>query len=152
MRFIIRLALMTMLALFLDSRLALLQVPMNFTALVAYYAGMRSGETTGIAAGMIIGLVEDSLSSPFLGPNMLGKGIVGYAAALITSGNLLRWTPLLGVVGVSFLTLVDNSVVFISRSIFSVMPATIGRAVFIAVMQSLINAPAGMVIRPRHVE
>jgi rod shape-determining protein MreD len=151
-RSVFKLLLFALLALFLEGRVSLLHVSPDLTTLLAYYAGIRYGETGGMLAGIMIGGLEDAISSPFFGPNLLGKGIVGYSSAFFTSGSLFRWTPLLGIIAVLLLTIIDNSVVFLSRTIFYEMPAALSRAAFIAVMQSLMNAPAGMFIRPRHVD
>jgi rod shape-determining protein MreD len=139
-------------ALFLQTRITILGVHPNLTVILAFYAGIRYSETRGLMSGAFLGTLEDIATRSIIGPNLLGKGVVGYSSAFLISGGLFRWTPLLGIVAISLLTLVDNSVVFLSESLFDAMPAEPGSAVYIALMQSLLNAPAGLLIRPRHAE
>lgn len=141
-----------LLTFFLQSRVSVLDIPPDLTAILVFYAGIRHGETKGLLTGVLIGALEDSISSSIIGPNLLGKGMVGFSASFFISGGVFRWTPVLGIVALSFLTFLDNSIVYLSRSIFDKMPAPPASALFIAVMQSLINAPAGIFIRPKHVD
>lgn len=136
------------LALIIQSRLSLLGVSPNITILLAYFAGIRYGTSKGLFIGALIGAVEDSVSSLFLGPHMLSKGIVGYAASFMISGGFFRWTPILGMILLSMLTLTDNAVGFISRTVFDRMPDALSSMFFMSVMQSLLNAPAGIFLRP----
>jgi rod shape-determining protein MreD len=136
---------------FIKERISLFDVTPNFTAVLVYYAGMRKGERGGMFFGSLIGSVEDSLSGAFLGPNLLSKGIMGYFSSFM-SGSFFRWTPLLGAIGITVLTIVDNALVFASRSFFDRMPASIKAAVFITVIQSVINAPLGLFLRPKEIQ
>lgn len=137
---------------FLQARISVLDISPDLTVLIVFYIGIRHGETRGLFAGILIGAIEDSLSYSFLGPNMLSKGVVGFVSAFFISGGIFRWTNLLGIIAVFMLTFVDNALVFISKGIFDKMPAAPSAALFAAVMQSLLNAPAGILIRPRHVD
>lgn len=132
----------------IQGSISLFDVTPNFTSVLAYYAGMRRGELGGIFLGSLIGTVEDSLSGTFLGPNLLSKGLVGYFSSFL-SGSFFRWSPLLGVIGISVLTLIDSTFVFVSRSFFDKMRASIQAAVFIVAIKSLINAPLGIFLRPK---
>lgn len=140
------------LALFLQGRLSFFGVKPDLTILLAYYAGIRYGERRGLLIGVLIGAVEDSVSSAIIGPNLLAKGLIGYFASSFVSGGFLRWTPVLGAIAAGTLTFVDNSVVFLLRSIFDTMPAMPTTALHIAAVQSLLNAPVGIFIRPRHAD
>jgi rod shape-determining protein MreD len=42
------------------------------------YCGVRHFRTGGIGAGVVMGLVQDSLSGGLLGVNTLSKGLIGY--------------------------------------------------------------------------
>ena len=120
----------------------------NLTAVLACYVGIRKGEVRGILFGSLIGILEDSLSGALLGPNLLSKGLIGYLSYFISS-RIFIWTPFLGIISISALTLIDSSVVFISRSIFDKMPVGIGAAFFTIAIQSLLNAPLGVFLRPK---
>lgn len=137
---------------FLQGRVSVLGVSPDLTVLLVYYLGMRYGEKKGLLLGMAIGALEDSVSSSIIGPNMLSKGIIGFSSSFFISGGFLRWTPFLGLIAVSFLTVADNAIIFLSESIFDKMPAAPSYAVFVAIMQSLLNAIAGVLIRPRHAD
>lgn len=151
MKYLFR-ALIVFVAFLLQTRITVLGVPPNLTVLLAFYAGIRYGETRGLVSGSFLGTLEDMASHSIIGPNLLGKGVIGYSSAFLISGGIFRWTPLLGIIAVSLLTILDNSIVFILRTLFDTMPAEPRSALYIAVMQSLLNAPAGLFIRPKHAE
>ncbi len=140
------------LSLILQSRVSVLGVSPNLTVLLTYYAGVKYGETKGLFFGVFLGALEDSLSLHIFGPNLLGKGVIGYSSSIFVTGGLFRWTPLLGIIAVSLLTFADNSIVFLSRSLFDKVPAALSTALFISTMQSILNAPAGLFIRPKHAD
>lgn len=139
-------------AFLLLGRVSVLGVVPNLTVLLAYYSGIRYGANKGLLAGLLIGFFEDSLSGGLVGPNMLSKGLVGYAAAFFIAGGLFRWTPLLGIISVSALTLAGNIVTVLSETLFNKMPGSVASIVFVSVMQALLNAPAGAFMRPEHVD
>ena len=136
---------------FIEERISIFHVAPNFTALLVYYVGIRKGGTEGLFFGSIIGTIQDSLSSALLGPNLLSKGIVGYFSSFM-SGSFFRWTPLLGAIGIGVLTIVDDTVVFATRSFFDRMPTGIKAAAFKIIIQSLINVPLGLFLRPKNIQ
>lgn len=136
---------------FIEERISIFHVAPNFTALLVYYVGIRKGGTEGLFLGSIIGTIQDSISSAFLGPNLLSKGIVGYFSSFM-SGSFFRWTPLLGAIGIGVLTIVDDTVVFATRSFFDRMPTGIKAAAFKIIIQSLINVPLGLFLRPKNIQ
>lgn len=140
------------LAFLLQAKISILSVSPNITALFAYYAGIKHGQYRGMLFGLLIGSIEDSLSSPMLGPNMLGKGLVGFLSSFFISGGIFVWTPLLGMIAAAFLTLIDNSAVFLCLSIFDKLPTNLYTTIFVTIMQALINSAAGMFIKPAHAD
>jgi rod shape-determining protein MreD len=136
---------------FIEERISIFHVSPNFTVLLVYYVGIRKGGTEGLFLGSIIGAIQDSISSAFLGPNLLSKGIVGYFSSFM-SGSFFRWTPLLGAIGIGVLTIVDDTVVFATRSFFDRMPTSIKAAAFKIIIQSLINVPLGLFLRPKNIQ
>ena len=145
-------ALIIFLAFLLQGSISILAVSPNLTALVVYFIGIRHGRTQGLVSGVLIGALEDSLSSGMIGPNMLAKGLVGFLSASFISGNFLIWTPLSGTIAAAFLTLTDNTVVFLSLTLFDKLPTHPSTALFATTMQSLMNAPAGFFMRPKNVD
>jgi rod shape-determining protein MreD len=133
----------------LQGTISLFDVTPNLTAVLACYAGIRQGEIKGMLSGSLIGIIEDSLSGAFLGPNLLSKGLIGYLSSSLYHRFFL-WTPVLGVISVSLLTFTDTLVVFVSRSIFDKMPATIGAAAFVILVQSFFNAPFGIFLKKKN--
>jgi len=138
-------------ALIAHSQISLWGVAPNFTIVVAYAAGIYSGSTKGILLGSMVGILEDSVSGNILGPNLLGKGMAGFFASF-SSGSLFRWTPLLGMLSLFALTLMDGAVVFLSRTIFEISPASLSRGVLAILMQGMLNAVIGIFVRPRNVD
>jgi len=136
---------------FIEERISVFHVAPNFAALLVYYAGIRKGKLEGLFLGSIVGTVEDSLSGTFLGPNLLSKGIIGFFSSFM-SGSFFRWTPLLGAIGIGVLTIVDNTIVFTTRSFFDRMPTGFNAAVFKIIIQSLINIPLGLFLKPKNIQ
>jgi rod shape-determining protein MreD len=143
--------LLIFLAFFFQGKLSVLDISPDLTALLVFYAGIRFGGTKGLLLGVLVGGIEDSLSASIIGPNILAKGMVGFSAFFI-SRSFFTWTPLLGIIAVALITFFDNSAVFLSRSVFDRAPATVSSFLFVSVMQSLLNAPAGAFIRPENAE
>jgi len=140
------------LSFFIQSRVSILDIQPDLAMLLVFYIGIRHGETKGLLAGLLIGALEDVISNSIVGPNMLGKGVIGFSAAFFMSGGVLRWTSLLGIIAVFLLTFLDNIIVFVSMTVFDKMPSALPTALFVAVMQAVLNAPAGLFIRPSHAE
>jgi len=136
---------------FIEERISIFHVAPNLTVALVYYAGIREGEAKGLFLGSIIGTIEDSFSGAFLGPNLLSKGIVGYFSSSIF-GSFFRWTPLLGAISIGVLTIIANTIAFAARSFFDHMPTSIKAATFIIIMQSLINFPIGMFLKPKNIQ
>lgn len=141
----------TVTALAVQAKVNIFSVSPNITVIVAYYLGIRRGTTEGILFGSLIGIIEDSVGGTMLGPNLLAKGAVGFLSAFV-SGTLFRWTPFLGVLSVFFLTAGDGIMRFLSRSVFDVMPGSLSLVVTTTVVQGLLNAGAGIFIKPKHAE
>ena len=126
---------------------SLFDVTPDFTVLLVCYMGVKKGEMKGMFFGSLIGILEDSLSGAFLGPHLLSKGLIGYLSAVLYS-RFFIWTPLLGIISTSILTLADGFMVFMLRSIFDKMPGSLGAAFLVIVLQSLLNAPFGLLMKP----
>ncbi len=136
------------LALIMQGSLSLFDIMPNFTVLLAFYAGIKYGDIRGLAIGAVMGIVEDSLSGAFIGPNLLSKGLVGYMSSFLYQ-KFFVWSPLLGTISVAMFTFADSLTVFFLRSIFDRMPVSAGAALLIIVVQSLLNAPFGLFLKPR---
>ena len=145
-------AVLIFLSFVLQGRLSVFGVSPDLSVLLVYYAGIKHGEKKGLLTGVLIGALEDSISLSMLGPNLLSKGFIGFSSALFVTGSFFRWTPLLGIIAVFLLTFMDNSIVFLSLSMFDKIPAAILSTLFISVMQSILNAPAGILIRPKYAD
>lgn len=111
---------------------------------------MKRGEIPGMFFGALIGLIEDIISGVLLGPNILSKGLIGYLSSSLYR-KLFIWTPLIGAINIFSLTFLDSSIVFILRSLFDRIPLDIGTAFFIVIVQSIVNAPLGVFIKPKDI-
>lgn len=131
----------------LQGRLTVFGAHPNLAILPVYFVGLRYGHTKGMLFGALSGALGDSLTGGMLGPAMLGQATVGYLAYYLRHG-LFMWTPMLGVVGVAALTIVEGFLVFISETVFMSSPTTLSLAVKFIFIQALLNAVAGVLIRP----
>ncbi len=136
-------------AFLLESRISIFGAQPDLAAAIAYYFGLKNGETKGMLFGSFVGLIGDSLSGGILGPNILGKGMVGFFSAFM-SGSFFRWTPVLGVIGISLLTALNGIIVFLSKTLFEHMPTSIPSAISIIFTAALINSLFGIFIRPQN--
>jgi len=136
-------------AFLLESRISIFGAQPDLAAAIAYYFGLKNGETKGMLFGSFIGLIGDSLSGGILGPNILGKGMVGFLSAFM-SGSFFRWTPVLGVIGISLLTALNGIIVFLSKTLFEHMPTSIPSAISIIFTAALINSLFGIFVRPQN--
>ena len=136
-------------AFLLESRISIFGAQPDLAAAIAYYFGLKNGETKGMLFGSFIGLIGDSLSGGILGPNILGKGMVGFLSAFM-SGSFFRWTPVLGVIGISLLTAINGIIVFLSKTLFEHMPTSIPSAMSIIFTSALINSLLGIFMRPQN--
>ncbi|UCG77234.1 MAG: rod shape-determining protein MreD [Nitrospirota bacterium] len=123
-------------------------VRLNLTVLVPFYIGLKRSPEKGLAVGIIIGLVEDSLSNTIIGPNILSKGSIGLLSSLLL-GRFFIWTPLLGVLACFTATFIDGLIVFLSRELFFDDVGLLKQAVLIMLAQAFINSPVGYFIRPK---
>ena len=131
----------------LQSLISTTLIKLNLTLLLVYYFGLKKGETQGAAVGISVGFLEDTLSGHIIGPGMLGKGLVGILSTYLSSGFFI-WTPMIGIVSVFTLTMIDETVVYVSLSLFSQRPAPLQDFVAMAFIKALINAPFGLLIKP----
>ena len=132
----------------IQGSISIFDITPNFTAVLVCYAGIKKREVKGMFLGSLIGIIEDNLASPFLGPNLLSKGLIGYLSSFIYS-RFFVWTPVLGMISISVLTLTDGFVVLMARSIFDKMPVSFGAAAFVITIQALLNAPFGLFLKPQ---
>jgi len=140
--------LLVFLTVVIQASISIFDITPNLTVVLAFYAGIRYGDIKGIFIGSCIGIIEDSLVGTLLGPNLLSKALVGYAASFLYN-RFFMWTPLLGMISISLFTFTDSFMVFGLRSIFNRMPAGAGAAFLIIIIQALFNAPFGLFLRPR---
>jgi cell shape-determining protein MreD len=138
-------------AFLLQAHLSVLGVSPNLTAAVAYYFGITVGSAKGVFFGSLVGVIEDSVGGHILGPNLLGKGLVGFFSSFM-SGSLFRWTPFLGIVSLGILTLMDGGIILLSRAIFEAMPTSLSGGMLTLLVQGFLNGIIGVFIRPRNVE
>ena len=139
------------LAFVIQAKISIFGIPPDITVGLAYYLGLNSGATKGLLFGSFIGILEDSVAGTILGPNLLGKGMVGFCSSFL-SGTLFRWTPLLGMVSLFLLTILDGVAVFLSRAIFETPPSTFSSGFFTILMQGFLNAIIGFMLRPKNVD
>ncbi len=139
------------LAFVIQTKVSFWGVSPDLTAVVAYYFGIKGGPLRGIFFGSLIGMVEDSVGGIILGPNLLGKGLVGFFSSFM-SGSLFRWTPLLGMVSLFALSVLDGITVVMSRAIFESAPSSLTKWILVVVAQGTINIFFGIFVRPRNVD
>jgi rod shape-determining protein MreD len=137
----------TILCFVLDAKLDVYGIRPDLTLLPVYYVGLRKGPVKGALFGVLIGAIADSLAGNLLGPNMLAKGTAGILATVMT-GGFLRWTPLLGIIGLFAITWADGIISYAALSVFAEAPTTIYLGAITLFVQASLNAVAGFFIQP----
>jgi hypothetical protein len=135
-------------AFFLQTRVSFLGIHLNLTAVAAYWIGFRSTPMKGNILGSLIGVIEDSIGGGFIGPNLLGKGLVGYLASGLSRG-LFHWTPLVGMVGISLLTILDGLVILVTKALYGTLPGPLLLVTTTIFTQGFLNSIAGAFIGPK---
>jgi cell shape-determining protein MreD len=140
--------LLTILCFVIEGKLDVYGIKLDLTLLPVYYVGLRKGPMKGALFGVLIGAIADSLAGNLLGPNMLAKGTAGILATVIT-GGFLRWTPLMGVIGLFVITWADGIISYASLSVFAEAPTSISLGTITLFVQASLNAMAGFFIKPK---
>lgn len=131
----------------LKTHISIFGTSLNLTVLVPFYFGLKKSPEKGFLIGILVGLIEDSLSSTIMGPNILSKGSIGILSSLFL-GRFFIWTPFFGILACFTVTLFDSFIVYICRELFFVQPAPFKGAVLKMLFQSALNAPLGFFMRP----
>ncbi len=138
-------------ALFLQTRVTVFGIHPNLTAAAAYWIGFQSNPIKGNILGSLIGIIEDSIGGGILGPNLLGKGLVGFLASGL-SKRIFHWTPLVGMVSIFLLTAMDGFIIIVTKVLYSTMPVPISLVAIRIFTQGLLNSIAGAFIGPKNAE
>lgn len=124
-------------------------ISLNLAAAAVYFISINTGTAKGVLTGSVIGMIEDSIAGGMLGPHFLGKGIAGFLSSLLL-GSFVRWTPLLGFIGLFFITVIDSLIGLLARSVYEPMPASFLRVIMILSVQGLVNSSMGFFLRPKN--
>ena len=135
----------------LQTKVSIFGIPPALTVALVYYFGINNSPAKGLLFGAMIGMVEDSIAGSMLGPNLLGKGMVGFFSSYMY-GRLFRWTPLFGVIGLFMLTIMDGLAVLLSHIMFKAVHVPTNKVMAILLIQGLINSVFGIFLRPKNVE
>lgn len=145
----------------LQTQFSSLKDYLNITVTLVYYFGLRCLQNISArdysvnkvvlestAFGIAVGLAEDILSGPIIGPVVLSKGMVGFITPVIFTNVVFRWTPLWGGIVLVILTVLDGVALAGSRVLFTGIQVS-GVTVFhILVVQALMNIPFGIILKP----
>jgi rod shape-determining protein MreD len=135
-------------ALFLQTRVSVFGIHPDLTAAAAYWIGFQSSPIKGSIFGSLIGVIEDSIGGGILGPNLLGKGLVGFLASGL-SKRIFHWTPLVGMVSIFLLTAMDGLVIIATKVLYSTIPLPFSLVITGLFTQGLLNSIAGAFIGPK---
>jgi len=122
----------------LDSHLSFSGFKVNSTLLLVYYISITKKTVESFLWAVFIGMALDSLSSSLIGPNILSKGSASLFISLVKSG-VITWTPLLNALLGFTVTLIDDSVVFLSLTFFHTQPSEIIQAFYIILFHATMN-------------
>jgi len=135
------------LAILIDSNLSLFGYRTDLASFLVYWFGLTHSGAAGMAFGVGMGYMEDSLLSPLIGPGLLAGGAIGYMASFF-SHTFFRWTPLLGFLVASILTFVGGMAEFASLSVFADLEQAFRGGLLPLAAQSLLNGILAAFFRP----
>lgn len=144
-------SLAVIIAFVLQTKVSIFGVSPALTVALAYYFGINNSSAKGLLFGSMIGMVEDSIAGSMIGPNLLGKGMVGFLSPYMF-GRLFRWTPLFGMIGLFMLTIMDGLAVFLSHIMFKAVHVPTNKVIAMLLIQGLINSVFGIFLRPKNAE
>lgn len=130
----------------------------DLVLIVVVFVAIKSGPVTGLLAGTVAGLIQDSLSSGILGIGGLAKTIVGFGAGVlgtqfIVTAPLPRFLLLMLATGVHAAIFIGLYTLLNLRQFEAPYPAIVGQAVgnaFVGVIAfTLIEWLPGFVDRRR---
>ncbi|MCX7794439.1 MAG: hypothetical protein N2257_08590 [Thermodesulfovibrionales bacterium] len=129
-------------AIFIQSKFSLFGTRPELVTALVFLFGMRTKDEFKAAAfGGLGGLIEDVLSG-FWGPNMVSKSLTGYLSANIIGGFFV-WSPVLGIIGVFFMTIIDGLIVLLVMALKDNPVPVSGWVLWTLFVQSSLNAPLG---------
>lgn len=105
----------------------------DLVLIVVVYIALKSGPVTGLMAGSVAGLIQDSLSSGILGIGGLAKTLVGFLAGVlgtqfILTGPLPRFVLLLLATALHAAIFMGLYVLLDLRQFPAPVPAVVGQA------------------------
>lgn len=157
--------LLIFLALTFQTKILIFGFPQNFTILVVYYfivqalnKQRKTGkidsfrlETKCIIFSAFVGFINDLISNSLLGPSFLSKTLLGFTGAILFGSVFFRWTVFLGIIVVSLFTLLDGIFQVFLRVIISDIKINIGNLISMILVQSFINLPFGIILKPKDI-
>lgn len=146
----------------LQSQISAFGYPLNFIILIVYAFVLHivkkptkkeespagEWEIKGTVFGASIGILDDIISGSIVGPSCLSKGLVGFFGAVLFGNVFFKWTAMLGIIVIFFLTVFDGLMQIILRIIFSEIRISIYYAIHMILLQALINIPFGILLKP----
>lgn len=99
--------------------------------------------------GVLIGFFEDLLSENLIGPSIFSKGMIAFLTVHFFSSLFFRWTPLLGAIFLSVLTLIDNLILYGFRILFSHTNISNLFLLKTILLQMVLNLPFGIIIKSK---
>lgn len=162
---ILKWSLLAAVAFLMQTQFSSMHVPVNITVILVYSFGLKNlervstreyfGSKTEIQStlfGATIGLIEDALLGSVIGPNLLGKGLIGFITPVIFADVVFRWTPFWGMMVAIAFTLLDGVIVIGSRAVFSDLNINFVQAFLNVLIQAVINIPFGMLLKPKTID
>ncbi len=148
-------------AILFQPKITIFDFPLNLTIAVVYaFAIMApplhsasmsftdvSAEIRGSAFGAFIGLIEDAMSGTIPGLNVLSKGLLGFVSSIIFRDLFSQWTPLIGGIVLSVLTLLDGLIVILVGTFIAGINISGMSAISMIFMQALTNFFIGCLIK-----
>lgn len=139
----------------------ILNTPLNFLIILVYAFSLKNLPSQFkkdtyqdgiiyvkiVLFGIIIGLLEDLLSENLIGPSIFSKGMIAFLTVHFFTVLFFRWTPLLGAIFLSALTLMDNLMLYVFRILFSHTNISNLFLLKTILFQIALNLPFGIIIK-----
>jgi cell shape-determining protein MreD len=122
----------------IDSQAGLYGYRTNCSLLIIYYLAAYINPVRALIFAGLIGLIIDSISLRFIGPNILAYGIV-VMIIVFARIKIINWTALFNFVLGFSVTFASGLIGFLCLAIFDTMPVGVSEAFYISFFQGVLN-------------
>jgi cell shape-determining protein MreD len=125
-------------AIIIDSQAGLHGYKTNLTLLIIYYLACFVSPLNALLTAGLIGLIIDSISLRFIGPNILSYGII-VMIMVFAKVKIINWTQIFNFILGFSITIISGFTSYFCLAIFDTMPVELNEAFYLLLFQGVVN-------------